>query len=280
MSEYPPITCLCPTYGRFTLLRRALACFLAQDYAGKKRLLILSDAQRSLQLESTWHAFDIPCEGFSEPLCATENHLGVTTLEAPGHFTNLGAKRQALLLAAETPLVAHWDDDDVYLPWHLRVMVEALTGRVRAVKVRRAWVLEDGRITGAHGAGNDASMVFDRQAALMVGGYPADQVGQNIRLLEKFKAAGLYAHVDQGEMLSYVYRGRPGAPGHNMAARSAAAFKAQNTDFGDGSPLTPAALTPLWDRIARDLSGKVSTETLCAIGPLLQQSLERIRARV
>jgi len=126
----PLVTALCPTYGRFQRLREALACFLAQDYPNKQ-LIILNDAPVHLEAPEA---------------------SGVHVLNLPP-FPNLGAKRQALLAEAipfcnqgvihrgwetdvgfadeweeaEMPrFCAHWDDDDLYLPWHLSICVEAL----------------------------------------------------------------------------------------------------------------------------------------------------------
>jgi len=103
------VTALCPTYGRFERLRDAVACFLLQDYPGQKSLMILNDAPVRIVPGGT-------------PDC-------VSVIDHAERFPTLGHKRQALLAAADTPLVAHWDDDDLYLPWHFTMCVSALTGR-------------------------------------------------------------------------------------------------------------------------------------------------------
>ena len=229
MSEsfLPAITCLCPTYGRFQLLRRALACFLAQTYPNKQ-LLILNDAPKAIE----------------DPL----EELPAAVFWVPP-FENLGEKRQSLLEGAHTPLVAHWDDDDIYLPWHLDDCVDALALGVGCTKVRSAWVLNDGQITGRHYMGNDASMAFWRNRALALGGYPRTQTRQNIGLLHKFEAADDYRPLSQGKLLSFVRDGKPGALGHNLGRGN---FHEMNQDFGDGQPLTPVDLDPLWQVIVRD----------------------------
>jgi len=104
-SDCPAVTCLCPTYGRFKRLRDAVACFLLQDYPNK-RMLVLNDAPK--------------------PIIGGGDGLPVTIINAKERYPTLGHKRQALLEAASTPLVAHWDDDDLYLPDHLSKGVQAL----------------------------------------------------------------------------------------------------------------------------------------------------------
>ena len=234
----PAVTCLCPTYGRFSLLRESLACFHAQDYPNKM-LLILNDAE-------------IPIERAEyETMCK------VVIWNCPGRFANLGEKRQALLELATTPLVAHWDDDDFYLPWHLSRSVKALLMRpaMRCVKSRGAWYMvgkvPDIQCRGIHHNVFEGSMVFFRKDALELGGYPPLHSGQAKALMDRFEKTGqLYKIPDNyGCPPSYVYRWGQGV-GHVSAYKnksdSLARFRAENQDFGKGQILTPADLAPYW----------------------------------
>ncbi len=248
MADLPTITCLCPTYGRFSRLREALACFLAQDYPNK-RLLILNDGPL--------------------PIHVSERDGGVDVINPRQEYANLGEKRQALLEAAQTPLVAHWDDDDLYLPWHLSRSVEALLREgVGCVKSRGAWFMQ-GTLPGLTVRGPchnvfEGTMVFHRHAALDLGGYPFVHSGQAKALMRKFHEAGALYKIGDGEDgpsasssgprggVSYVYRWANGV-GHisGIGNRDGAAekFRAQNHDFGHGQPLAPADLTPYWEAI-------------------------------
>ena len=118
------VTCLCPTYGRFERLRDAVACYILQSWP-RRRLLILNDAPEPIEAGPQAEA------------------LGIEVINNPARFATLGHKRQALLEAAETPLVAHWDDDDLYMPWHLEMLARTLMDRlgeqVYCVKPRAAW---------------------------------------------------------------------------------------------------------------------------------------------
>lgn len=235
-SDLPAVTCLCPTYGRFSRLREALACFLAQDYANK-HLLILNDARK-------------PLEGTGLP-------SSVDIINTSPTYRNLGDKRQALLDAAQTPLVAHWDDDDLYLPHHLKRAVGAILGQPGATcaKGRGAWyvlgTLPDLQVRGVHHNVFEGQMVFYRGRALELGGYPPMHSGQAKALLGAFFKAGELVKIadDAGGGVSYVYRWAQGV-GHISTFKnrpnSLQRFQAENHDFGDGRPLEPADLTPYW----------------------------------
>jgi hypothetical protein len=95
------IAALMPTYGRPRLVANALACFRAQDYPAKnRRLLILDDAgQITPQADVDWEVWS-------------------TAEKLP----SLPAKYAFLVQRANewsADAYCVWDDDDIYLPWHL-----------------------------------------------------------------------------------------------------------------------------------------------------------------
>ncbi len=265
-SALPAVTCLCPTYGRFARLREALACFLAQDYPNK-HLLILNDAPVPIRVEEG--TGPLGRSGSCPPMPVTIQNV------PDGHCPNLGHKRQALLELAETPLVAHWDDDDLYLPWHLSRSVAALLARdTGCVKARGAWYLTGPRealqFKGARHNVFEGSMVFRRQEALDLGGYPPKHSGQAKALLTAFRKAGRLHKIgdrhitdDKGPNLpSYVYRwgqnvGHISSIGNKPDA--AERFRQVNQDFGNGEPLTPGDLEPYWSLIPSAASASQSS---------------------
>ena len=223
------VTCLCPTYGRFERLRDAVACFLLQDYPDK-RLLILNDAPVSL-----W-------TGHSAGGC-------IHILNQRPQYPTLGHKRQALLEAVRTPLVAHWDDDDLYLPWHLSMLKQRMDDRgVACVKPRAAW-WGVGRgvrwsVKGEHPHHNvfEGQMLFRTLDALKLGGYPPLDSGQARALLGKFKHKGLlHTWNPPDDRVSYVYRWADGVS--HVSARKGRPNA--DDDFGDGRPLIPPAADPV-----------------------------------
>lgn len=224
--ETQEVTCLCPTFGRFTLLCEAVACFLAQRYPAK-RLLIVNDAPEPL-------ATEVP---------------GVKIINVRPLFQSLGDKRQFMLEAAETPLVAHCDDDDLYLPWHLSGCVATLAKHhVGCTKVARSILhLPASGKWKWKGSGNDGSMVFDREQALELGGYARRQVGQSMSLLRRFGKRRWFAPTKQKVPSVVVCR----HVGHNSKVRSGAIFRKENADFAGGREVIPADVDEVWGRVVR-----------------------------
>jgi hypothetical protein len=102
------IAALMPTYGRPRLVANALACFLAQDYpAENRRPLILDDAgQIAPQSGADWEVWSTGKK-----------------------FPSLPAKYKFLVDRANewsADAYSVWDDDDIYLPWHLPSHAQAL----------------------------------------------------------------------------------------------------------------------------------------------------------
>jgi hypothetical protein len=191
----PAITCLCPTYERPACLRDAVRCFLGQEYPNRY-LLILNDAGEAIDPDAVGLPPDMGC-----------------VMNAPARYPTLGHKRQALLEMADTPLVAHWDDDDLVLPWHLSMCVAAWQAHPAATCVRPnlAWFG-----VGPRGAWHlrgpcrnvwEGLMVFERERALSLGGYATVDSGQAKVLLEAFaRARELHTWDPPLCDISYIYR--------------------------------------------------------------------------
>ena len=247
MPELPAVTCLCPTYGRFERLRDAVACWLLQDYEPRE-LIILNDAQEPIRMT--------PGAPAGEERAGVFGRLRVWN--ARERYETLGHKRQALLEAARTRLVAHWDDDDLYLPWHLSMLVDALRAHpeARCVKPQAAWFgVGPCASFELHGPSHNAfegEMLFDRETALSLGGYSHMMSGQARHLLRQFAQAGLLHAWEPAPVdISYVYRWADGVghvSGMGNARGSLARFGERNTDFGVGAPLVDGGDETAWAR--------------------------------
>lgn len=170
------IACLCKTFNRPAQLAEAIESFLRQTYPAELReLVILDDA------------------GQYDP-AACNDLPGVKLITTKHRFRTLGEKANAAAAFASPDVEAYavWDDDDIYLPWHLEAMVQVFKAGIPWSRPAEVWIdcrthLERKRTGGLfHGAWG-----FTREAFLAVGGYPAMQSGQDQALAERFQRAGI-----------------------------------------------------------------------------------------
>jgi hypothetical protein len=190
------IACLCVTYLRPGRLAEAIACFERQDYPQPLReLVILDDA------------------GQYAPLAGS----GWQVTSTARRFRTLGEKRNAAaaLAAPDVDAYAVWDDDDIYLPWHLTAVARALETGPWSVPTRvfremfgQLELYDNGDRHFHSGWG------FARELFAEVGGYPFVQRGEDQELRGRFEAAGAVpADSATGDDPSCVYRwfGEPNA---------------------------------------------------------------------
>ena len=170
------IACLCSTFNRPAQLAEAIESFLRQTYPARE-LVILDDAGQ-----------------YAPSAC---DHLaGVKLVTTRHRFRTLGEKRNACaaLASPDAEAYAVWDDDDIYLPWHLEAMAAVFQAGHRWSLPAEVWIDRkthlERKSTGGlfHG-----SWGFTREAFLSVGGYPAMQSGQDQALAARFRRAGIKA---------------------------------------------------------------------------------------
>ncbi len=151
------LLCLCPTYGRPKLLANAIACFEAQDYP-HKTLVILDDAGQ-IQPQGTYKY-----EG--------ERWRGSWFLSSTStRYPSLPHKYAAMVASAwEWDAAVIWDDDDVYLPWHLSAHAETLRHSAWS-HPRRVWSLYTRSLQQEDANGRFwASMAVRRELWEQIGG--------------------------------------------------------------------------------------------------------------
>ena len=164
---YPPISCMCLTFGRpVRVLEEAVYSFLNQDYHGEKELLILND--------------------FTQQTVIFE-HPQVTVVNAPRRFPTVGEKRNVAAALCRHDLLAVWDDDDIFLPHRLSFSLSRYDEKRRFFKPTRALVLNNGVIGGPianlyHSGGMWHRSLFDE-----VGGYAHMGSGEDLDIEAKFK---------------------------------------------------------------------------------------------
>jgi len=183
------LAAICCTYKRPKLLEEAIECFLRQDYpAALREMIVLDDAgQYQNQVGDGWRL-----------------------VSSPVRFRTLGEKRNAsaALVSSDVDAYCVWDDDDIYLPWHMSAAATALERSDFAIP---GTVMIDKR-THLERKMNDSlfhgAWSFRRTAFDQVNGYPFIQSGQDQALLKRLKS-GKLRNADPLKFdtrPSYVYR--------------------------------------------------------------------------
>ena len=154
-TEYlPNVTCLCPTYRAkpAALVGNAIACFLAQSYPADRRRLIVYD--------DTGHFEPVAGKGW-ELIVSRDRHP--TLSNKYNHMVQTSLDSDVFVV---------WEDDDIYLPWHIESCVKALEGNLWA-HPEKVFSLYTGKLETEPATGRlHASLAFRRKAWERLGGWP------------------------------------------------------------------------------------------------------------
>jgi len=184
--ELPFVSCLCPTYLRPRLLENSIACFLAQDYpANRRELVILDDAgQIAPQKGDSWEVISVA-----------------------RRFRSLPEKFNALAGLARGDVLVVWEDDDIYLPWHITAHVEALPDGGFS-KPSRVLSLYTGAPQEEDATGRfHASVAFTREVFDSAGGWPLTKRGDfDQQFLARMSRVAVTADSCRDHPPSYVFR--------------------------------------------------------------------------
>lgn len=184
--DLPFVSCLCPTYLRPKLLENSIACFLAQDYpADRRELVILDDAGQ----------------------IAPQKGDGWEVILVARRFRSLPEKFNALAGLARGDMLVVWEDDDIYLPWHITAHVEALTDGGFS-KPSRVLSLYTGTLQEEDATGRfHASIAFTREAFESAGGWPLTKRGDfDQQLLARLSRSSAIVDPCRNHPPSYVFR--------------------------------------------------------------------------
>jgi hypothetical protein len=109
----PEVTCLQLSYGRPRLSVEAVECFLRQTYTNKK-LIIINTHSSPVYFNTSY------------------DNIEVHNIKPPTHLSDV--YRYGLQLI-KSPHFCIWDDDDIFLPWHIadRVAKRLLTDEYNAI---------------------------------------------------------------------------------------------------------------------------------------------------
>lgn len=182
----PFVSCLCPTYLRPSLLENSIACFLAQDYpANRRELVILDDAGQ----------------------IAPQQGEGWEVISVARRFRSLPEKFNALAGLARGNVLFVWEDDDIYLPWHITAHVEALA-QGGFSKPSRVLSLYTGTLQEEDATGRfHASIAFTREAFDAAGGWPLTKRGDfDQQFLARLSQTSVTVDPCRTHPSSYIFR--------------------------------------------------------------------------
>ena len=224
------IIALCPTYGRVTKLRQALAWWDAQTYSDRL-LIILNDAPIRLA-------------------CKMQK---VRVVNLKERLPTLGAKRQHLLRLAldyKTKYICHFDDDDIYLKWYIESLVNELESGVSAAKPEMAYV-GTGPDDNISFKGPEAN-VFEAQLGLNLAkameiGYQDKQVGETVGMMNQLIYANQLKVFRPPFGWPMICRYADGLT-HASCLQQPSQFL-RNRDFGDGGLLEPSDVSGIVSQI-------------------------------
>ena len=235
-NPLPLISCVMPTYGRPDFVPEAVGMFLAQDYP-RKELVILNDCPGQI-LTNT-----LP------------THAGVRVFNVRDRYSTLGQKRNAAIGLARGDWIAVWDDDDVYLPWHLSQAMaqieEHATPFYRPESFWAYWgeldLLENQVVPGWV---NHAVVLYHKSLWQRAGGYPAMDVGEDAVFFDR-------VHDVLGESFikypvapadrSFILRGKSAYRHSCMSGGEKPLDRTQGVFYIEAAPIRDAVLRQSYD---------------------------------
>jgi len=217
------VACLCVTYRRPAFLYHAIESFLRQDYPNRQ-LIILDDAGQ-----------------YRDSLAGDRWRLFSTS----SRFATLGDKRNAAAALAgdDTDIFAVWDDDDIYLPWHLSAAVQALADGDVAMP-STCWFYAKDQISKRPTRGLfHSGWCFTKDAFHRAGGYPPRKNDEDKHFARRLREIGA-TFVDPCKFAppSLIYRWD--IPVTHISTVSLAGYDR----LGDEPVPFVESLTPNWDR--------------------------------
>lgn len=159
MSQLPSITAITVTYGRHKHVQSALACFLNQNYEGRKKLIILNS---------------FPSQHF------VFEHRDVQIVNLKERPKSLGALRNIAidLIDGDDTWALTFDDDDGYTSNHLSNFGRNIEAGMDWLWLSSEIYLEGYRPKGIV-QGTPNTFAFTKRAIKAVGGYPSKDCGED-----------------------------------------------------------------------------------------------------
>ena len=227
------IDCLMGTYGRYALVCESLACFLQQTALADATLLIYNQHPAPL-------SFDHP-------------RVRVVNETPPPQALRHIRRRMLELADPAADLIHFWDDDDLYLPWHVEDCLRHI-GDAVAWKPARSWMSLGNEKFSLDANTFEGSWVF-RAGYVRAAPLDTHPAYTDHPVYRQTLDAGALAATDLGGRTSYIYRwangsehlSQYGGAGDDATQRlNAALWRKGSRDLGAGGRLVAAELRPRW----------------------------------
>lgn len=243
------IDCLMGTYARYSLACESIACFLQQSALSQATLLVYNQHPVPLQ--------------FEHPRVRIVNEL-----PPPGSMRHIRG-RMLELADPSADLIHWWDDDDLYLPWHLEDCLTHIRDNV-AWKPASSWFVRHDVHFSRESNWFEGSWVFRTDYAKVA---PMDTHPDYIEhpIFHQTLEAGLLATTELAGRASYIYRWETGGEhvsgyGGNASQETQCIhldwWRRRSTDVRADGRLIPADLTLRWQQYLEGTRGLVTPQEL------------------
>ena len=241
------IACVMGTYGRYSLACKSLACFLQQTALAQATLLIYNQHPVPLY-------FDHP-------------RVRVVNETPPTGSLRYLKQRMYELAAASADLVHGWEDDDLYLPWHLEDCLRNIGDNV-AWKPASSWMSMGNETYSLQKNYFEGTWVFraDYLAKAPIDTHPT-YIDHPVYM--QTLDAGRLATTDLGGRTSYIYRwatgtehlsGYGGAGSEETQRVRLDWWRRRSKDVRADGQMVPADLTPRWRQYLAGTKALVTPE--------------------
>lgn len=151
IKDNPKVSCVMCTYGRFQCVERSINFYIRQDYENKE-LIIFNTAPHPLYL--------------SDKLLERRDITIINQqidLDTRKPFTNIGDVRKSSLNHTTGDLYICWDDDDIFLPFHISQSIDGLRkSGTLGWKPKKSYFSRNGGHTFEYAENNmEASIIID-----------------------------------------------------------------------------------------------------------------------
>jgi glycosyltransferase involved in cell wall biosynthesis len=182
------VSCLCPTYGRPAMLRRAVRCFLAQTHAPRELVVV-------------YQAHDAGTRDYLRTL--TDPSIRAVEI-APSPHLGPDGLRNHCVQAARGDYVAVWDDDDWSAPTRIQEQLAALRGGGRPGCCLYRVTLFDGIACSAYVS---AARAWEQTLVIERGKMPAyaNERGGDAALVRGLLQGAMVVALDRPALYVYVY---------------------------------------------------------------------------